>query len=177
MVFGKMQGGGGMMQKARCEIFLYLRKNTDLIILAQMNREITIINKEEAYTYDELDLIEEKLLPLVNEEQNGAVADVLHSLKSSLENQKTSSAIFFMPQNTFNIFSLIQGDNSICKITKENIEALYKAFDSINDFESQLIFNHLNKKLKVLNEYLHQGNDVTPTVIAADNFSVMKIEK
>ena len=29
-----------------------------------MVREISIINKEEAYTYDELELIEEKLLPL-----------------------------------------------------------------------------------------------------------------
>ena len=175
MVFGKMQGGGGMMQNDRCENFLYLRKNTDLIILAQMNREITIINKEEAYTYDELDLIEEKLLPLVNEGLKGAVADVLHSLKSSLENQKTSSAIFFMPQNTFNIFSLIQGDNSICKITKENIEALYKAFCVIDDWASQPILRHLQKKLKTLNDYLQQGNAVAPTVIAADNFSVMEI--
>ena len=175
MVFGKMQGCGGMMQNDRCENFLYLRKNTDLILLAQMNREITIINKEEAYTYDELDLIEEKLLPLVNEGLKGAVADVLHSLKSSLENQKTSSAIFFMPQNTFNIFSLIQGDNSICKITKENIEALYKAFYVIDDWASQPILRHLQKKLKTLNDYLQQGNAVTPTVIAADNFSVIKI--
>ena len=175
MVFGKMQGCGGMMQNDRCENFLYLRKNTDLIILAQMNREITIINKEEAYTYDELDLIEEKLLPLVNEELKGAVADVLHSLKSSLENQKTSSAIFFMPQNTFNIFSLIQGDNSICKITKESIEALYKAFCVIDGWASQPILRHLQKKLKTLNDYLQQGNAVTPTVIAVDNFSVIKI--
>ena len=175
MGLGKMQGCGGMMQNDRCENFLYLRKNTDLILLAQMNREITIINKEEAYTYDELDLIEEKLLPLVNEGLKGAVADVLHSLKSSLENQKTSSAIFFMPQNTFNIFSLIQGDNSICKITKENIEALYKALCVIDDWASQPILRHLQKKLKTLNDYLQQGNAVTPTVIAADNFSVIKI--
>lgn len=175
MGFGKMQGCGGMMQNDRCENFLYLRKNTDLIILAQMNREITIINKEEAYTYDELDLIEEKLLPLVNEGQKGDVGQVLSVLKLSLENQKTSSAIFFMPQNTFNIFSLIQGDNSICKITKENIEALYKAFCVIDDWASQPILRHLQKKLKTLNDYLQQGNAVAPTVIAADNFSVMEI--
>ena len=60
--------------------------------------------------------------------------------------------------------------------TKENIEALYKAFDMIEDCESQPIYSHLKKKLKTLNEYLEQGNDVTPTVIAADNFSVMEIE-
>ena len=141
-----------------------------------MSREITVIKKEEAYTYDELDLLKEKLLPLVEDgEQRRADGEVLRSLKASLENQKKSAAIFFMPQNTFNIFSLIQGDNSICKITKENIEALYKAFSLIADCEDQDIFSHLKKKLQVLNEYLQQGNAVTPTVIAADNFSVIKI--
>lgn len=140
-----------------------------------MMKEISIIKKDEAYTYDELAFIEERLLPLVTDEQKEATGEILLSLKASLENQKTSAAVFFMPENTFNIFSLIQGDNSICKITKENIEALYKAFDFITDCENQPIFNHLKKKLKVLNEYLQQGNSVTPTVIPADNFSVMEI--
>lgn len=140
-----------------------------------MMKEISIIKKDEAYTYDELAFIEERLLPLVTDEQKEATGEILLSLKASLENQKTSAAVFFMPKNTFNIFSLIQGDNSICKITKENIEALYKAFDFITDCENQPIFNHLKKKLKVLNEYLQQGNAVTPTVIAADNFSLMEI--
>lgn len=141
-----------------------------------MMKEISIIKKDEAYTYDELAFIEERLLPLVTDEQKEATGEILLSLKASLENQKTSAAVFFMPKNTFNIFSLIQGDNSICKITKENIEALYKAFDFITDCENQPIFNHLKKKLKVLNEYLQQGNAVTPTVIAADNFSMIEIE-
>lgn len=142
-----------------------------------MNRKFTIIKKEEAYTFDELALLEENFLPMIQDEgQREAASEVIRSLKLSLENQKTSSAVFFMPQNTFNIFSLIQGDNSICKITKENIEALYKAFDVIDDCESQPIYSHLKKKLKTLNEYLEQGNDVAPTVIAADNFSVMEIE-
>ena len=91
-----------------------------------MMKEISIIKKDEAYTYDELEMIEESLLPLVvDEDQREAAGDILRSLKASLENQKASAAVFFMPQNTFNIFSLIQGDNSICKIAKENIEALY----------------------------------------------------
>ena len=141
-----------------------------------MMKEISIIKKDEAYTYDELAFIEERLLPLVTDEQKEATEKILLSLKASLENQKTSAAVFFMPEKAFNIFSLIQGDNSICKITKENIEALYKAFDFITDCENQPIFNHLKKKLKVLNEYLQQGNSVTPTVISADNFSVIEIE-
>ena len=138
-------------------------------------KEISIIKKDEAYTYDELAFIEEKILPLVDDGQTSVVAAVLSSLKASLENQKTSSAVFFMPQNTFNIFSLIQGDNSICKITKENIEALYKTFNLIDDWTSQPILKHLQKKLQVLNDYLQQGNAVTPTVIAADNFNAIII--
>ena len=142
-----------------------------------MPREISIIKKEEAYTYDELNLIEEKLLPLVTDEgQKSSAGEVLRALKKSLENQKNSSAVFFMPQNTFNIFSLIQGDNSICKINKENIEALYNTFDFIDDCNNKPIYKHLQKKVQTLNEYLRQGNAVTPTVIAADNFSVMEIE-
>ena len=143
-----------------------------------MKRQIAIIKKEEAYTYDEVALLEEKLLPLVaDEEVRGVVGEVLRSLKSSLENQKTSAAIFFMPQNTFNIFSLIQGDNSVCKITKENIDALYKAFEMIDDCEGQPVYKHLLKKVQTLNEYLQQGNAVTPTVIAADNFSTIDSEQ
>ena len=142
-----------------------------------MAREISIIKKEEAYSYDELDLIEEKLLPLVSDQvQKDALTEILGSLKACLENQKTSMAIFFMPQNTFNIFSLIQGDNSICKIAKENIEALYKVFALLDDIEGQAIYKHLQKKLETLNEYLQQGNMVTPTVIAADNFLTIESE-
>ena len=140
-----------------------------------MMKEISIIKKDEAYTYDELAFIEERLLPLVTDEQKEATGEILLSLKASLENQKTSAAVFFMPKNTFNIFSLIQGDNSICKISKENIEALCKAFDLADDLASKPIFSHLKKKLQVLNEYLQQGNEVTPTIIAADNFSLMEI--
>ena len=149
-----------------------------------MSRKISIITKEEAYTYDELAFLEEKILPLVDEKrQKSDVGEILRTLKASLENQKDSAAVFFMPQNTFNIFSLIQGDNSICKIGKEDVAALYKALsveclDSTNlidDGEGRTILSHLRKKLQVLNEYLEQGNEVTPTVIAADNFSVLEI--
>ena len=142
-----------------------------------MTREISIIKKDEAYTYDEVSFLEEKLLPfVVDEKQKRDAGAMLRALKLSLENQKNSSAVFFMPQNTFNIFSLIQGDNSICKITKENIEALYNTFDFIDDCDNEPIYKHLYKKVQTLNEYLQQGNAVTPTVIAADNFSVIEIE-
>ncbi len=140
-----------------------------------MIKEISIIKKEEAYTYDELALLEEEILPLVAAEQKAEVGEVLKSLKACLENQKASMAIFFMPQNTFNIFSLIQGDNSICKITKENVQALYYAFDLLENYSSEPVYSHLQKKLKVLKDYLEQGNAVTPTAITADNFTTVML--
>ena len=140
-----------------------------------MPRQISIIKKEEAYTYDELALLEEKILPLISDNtQKTAAENVLKNLKGSVENQQNSMAIFFMPQNTFNIFSLIQGDNSICKISKENIQALYNAF-AFFDKAEQPVYAHLYQKLKVLNEYLEQGNAVTPTAITADNFLSISI--
>ena len=139
-----------------------------------MPKEFSIIKKEEAYTYDELAWLEEKLLPLIADKtQQSSVSGILKSLKKSLENHKSSMAIFFMPQNTFNIFSLIQGDNSICKLQKEDIQALYNAFDLLKECSSQPIYTHLHKKLEVLNTFLQQGNNVTPTAITADNFSTI----
>lgn len=139
-----------------------------------MSREISILKKEEAYSYDELDLLEEKLLPLVTDKTQQAEAGaILKALKASIVERKNSMAVFFMPQASFNIFSMLQGDNSICTIQKENIETLYKAFDlfdAADDFAAQPIYTHLKNKLGVLNEYLLQGNSVFPTTITADNF-------
>ena len=139
-----------------------------------MSREISILKKEEAYSYDELDLLEEKLLPLVTDKTQQAEAGaILKALKASIVERKNSMAVFFMPQASFNIFSMLQSDNSICTIQKENIETLYKAFDlfdAADDFAAQPIYAHLKNKLGVLNEYLLQGNTVFPTAITADNF-------
>ena len=60
-----------------------------------MARKISIIKKEEAYTYDELNLIEEKVLPLVTDEgQKSAAGEVLRALKKSLENQIDGIGLF-----------------------------------------------------------------------------------
>ncbi len=141
-----------------------------------MPHEIQIIKKEEAYSYDELAFLEEKLLPGVADKKlQTALSEKIKSLMASLQNQKSSMAIFFMPKTSFNIFALIQGDNSVCQITKEEIQALYKAFDFIAGKNLGPIHAHLQKKIKVLKDYLEAGNEVSPVPIQADNFSSMKI--
>ena len=51
---------------------------------------------------------------------------------------------------------------------------MYNAFDLFDEAE-QPVYAHLHQKLKVLKEYLEQGNAVTPTAITADSFSKMTI--
>ncbi len=141
-----------------------------------MPHQIQIIKKEEAYSYDELAFLEEKLLPqLADKKLQTALSDKIKSLMASLQNQKSSMAIFFMPKTSFNIFALIQGDNSVCQIHKEEIQALYKVFDFIAGKNPQPIHDHLQKKIKVLKDYLEAGNEVSPVPIQADNFSSMEI--
>ena len=136
-----------------------------------MAQEFGIINKEEAYTYDELHFLKEKLLPLTNKSSQASLSEAFQKMEESLKNHKNSMAIFFMPQTSFNIFSLIQGDNSICKIQKGDIAALLSAFDLLSPEEKNEISVHLQKKVKTLNDYLQQGNTVCPTPIQADNIT------
>ena len=142
-----------------------------------MKRKISITTKDEAYSYDELQLLEEKVLPLVKDSgQQNFLAQIFVSLKNKIEKHKDSMAIFFMPQNAFNIFSLFQGDNSICNIQKENIEALITAFDLIEAKNQDKVYSNIYKKIKVLNDYLQQGNSVSPIDIQMDSFSLLEVE-
>ena len=140
-----------------------------------MAKKISIIDKEEAYSYDEISFLEENILPFVAETQKTSLSGLLNNLKESIVNHQDSMAVFFMPQETFEVFSMLQGDNSICNIHNEDIAALYLAFNSVNDSARNDLYNHLQKKVKILNDYLQQGQKVMPTAIQADNFSVIEI--
>ena len=137
-----------------------------------MDKKISIIDKEEAYSYDEISFLEENILPFVAETQKTSLSGLL---KESIVNHQDSMAVFFMPQETFEVFAMLQGDNSICNIHNEDIAALCLAFNSVNDSARNDLYNHLQKKVKILNDYLQQGHNVMPTAIQADNFSVMEI--
>ncbi len=139
-----------------------------------MKKEI-IINKDEAYSYDEISYLEKSILPLVTENQKASLSAVLKNLKDSVENHQDSMAVFFMPQETFEVFAMLQGDNSICRLHNEDIAALCLAFDSVEAKARDALYNHLQKKIKTLNDYLQQGKRVMPTAIQADNFSLLEL--
>lgn len=140
-----------------------------------MKKEIMIINKDEAYSYDEISYLEKSILPLVTENQKASLSAVLKNLKDSVENHQDSMAVFFMPQETFEVFAMLQGDNSICRLHNEDIAALCLAFDSVEAKARDALYNHLQKKIKTLNDYLQQGKRVMPTAIQADNFSLLEL--
>ena len=141
-------------------------------------KQIYIINKEEAYTYDELDFISQMILKNGGKSPNGdqphlqtnstpnrkvhaptansiptatitanstdlvtksnapagsqLLLDKIEKLKSALAQNKTSMAIFFMPKQTFDLFSIIQGQKAICQIDLEDIEKMKKVFGDAN---------------------------------------------
>ena len=141
-------------------------------------KQIYIINKEEAYTYDELDFISQMILKNGGKSPNGdqphlqtnstpnrkvhaptansiptatitanstdlvtksapstnsqLLLDRIEKLKSALAQNKTSMAIFFMPKQTFDLFSLIQGQKAICQIDLADIEKMEKVFGDAN---------------------------------------------
>lgn len=130
--------------------------------------KILVSKKDEMYSYDEF-----KVIFSMMQSANNTVCEKLKMLLTSLEEKKTSMGIFFMPQNTFDIFSIFQGDNSICQIELDDILKMIKAVENIQTEYSEEIKNHLNNKLQVLCKYLEEENKVKPVVIQVDNFSYM----
>lgn len=130
------------------------------------------ITKDELYTFDELVLIKQSLEK--ENQKSGNFADELKILGLLMEgtgNNPEKTAVFFMPLQTFNIFAMIQGDNSLCSIKTENLEKIFSVFQknekqllNATEDEKSLIC----KKLKVLLEFLRSGNEVKPVITPVD---------
>lgn len=127
-----------------------------------------ISTKDEMYTFDELNIIYETL-----DSSKSVVKEKLQKILKVLEPNKKSMALFFMPQNTFDIFSMFQGDNSICNIEYDDVQQMFLSCDENKSVCSLEVTEHLKKKLKILYEYLKSSNKVKPVIIVADNFSYL----
>ncbi|MCR5494371.1 MAG: hypothetical protein K6F15_01935 [Treponema sp.] len=120
--------------------------------------EIYITEKEELYTFDELSLIKEAA-PEDIQEKLSLMLDALASFKSS-------KALFFMPKATYDLMSLFQANKSICDISADDIRLICKG--SVNE--------KLSHKLKILLQFVEDGNAVLPVVIEADNLKKIQID-
>lgn len=130
-----------------------------------MTEDFLICKKEEAYSYDELGFIKQTL-----QNEN---CKKMNLMQNALAEDKENSAVFFMPKESFDIFSMLQGDSSICDFSLEDIEIILdsvKNYSGVlgkpqNDYKGTLI-----SKLEVLKKFLSDGNQVKPIVIPVDIF-------
>lgn len=136
-----------------------------------MNKQINICKKDEAYSFDEIAFVIEGI-------ESSELIEKLQSLLNAIGENKKSKAVFFMPLQSFNIFVLFQGDNSICEITGSDIE---KIMDELKKSAkpgvklNQAFSDSLVKKMKVLLDYMNGGEGIKPVCIQADNFSEITI--
>jgi len=137
-----------------------------------MSRNINICKKDEAYTFDEIAFIKEGIA-------SAELIEKLQSLLNAIGKDTSSKAIFFMPLQSFNIFAMLQGDNSICEISADDVTQILKEF---SESEKEVVkvnktfADLLLKKLRVLVDYLNAGNGAKPVCIQADNFSQIEIQ-
>lgn len=132
------------------------------------SKTLKIMPKPEAWAYDELDFLSSLQPPSPLQEK-------LLALKDALSQDKTQKAVFFMPKNTFDIFSLFQGDNQICEVILEDACALLDFIQEDGNPVPQAAAAHFCEKLTTLKNYLEAGNSVKPVVISVNDFSELYI--
>lgn len=129
-----------------------------------------ISNKDELYTFDEFEILK-TVVESKSDSSDSILIQKIISLQKSLEEKKDSMAIFFMPQNTFAVFSIFQGSSSLEGFTLLELQRLYNLLllvtdDELKEFCTQK--QHMENKLKVLIDFIKQGNEVYPMLTPAD---------
>ena len=121
--------------------------------------------KDELYTADELFSIKTALCETCGKEEN--LIEKITKMQNSIRD-RNRQAIFFMPEKTYNLFSIFQGQNAICDIGKNDIKTLLDLLERTSLSNKNPQISQIIKKLKILNEFLQQGNVVKPVVTAID---------
>ena len=113
--------------------------------------------KNELYTADELCTIKTALSEAT--EKSASLIEKITKMQNSIKD-KQKQALFFMPAQTYNLFSVFKNQNAICDISKNDIKAV------ISILEKSSLPQRLMEKLNVLNDFLQQDNTVYPVVTA-----------
>lgn len=124
-----------------------------------------ISEKDELYTFYELSYVRNLLIADDGKSENYEIlSSKLEILQKKLN--PNNMAIFFMPEQTFNVFSMLQGINCDVEITEKDLE---KMISVVLKSEESSLKNHILKKLKVLLEFIENGNKVFPFPTPTDN--------
>lgn len=132
-------------------------------------KKIFILKKPEVYSFDELSFIK-KIVEQSDSSssENKAVLEKLNKMLLSIEETKENTAVFFMPEATYAVFSIFQDETAICDFTQKDSQQIIDILNSEND--NSEIKLHILKKLKILNDFFKDGNSAKPVPSQASEF-------
>lgn len=132
-------------------------------------KKIFILKKPEVYSFDELSFIK-KIVEQSDSSpsENKPVLEKLNEMLLSIEETKENTAVFFMPEATYAVFSIFQGETAICDFTQKDSQQIIDILNSEND--NSEIKLHISKKLKILNDFFKDGNSAKPVPSQASEF-------
>lgn len=132
-------------------------------------KKIFILKKPEVYSFDELSFIK-KIVEQSDSlsSENKQVLEKLNKMLLSIEETKENTAVFFMPEATYAVFSIFQGETAICDFTQKDSQQIIDILNSEND--NSEIKLHILKKLKILNDFFKDGNSAKPVPSQASEF-------
>lgn len=132
-------------------------------------KKIFILKKPEVYSFDELSFIK-KIVEQSDSSpsENKAVLEKLNKMLLPIEETKENTAVFFMPEATYAVFSIFQGETAICDFAQKDSQQIIDILNSEND--NSEIKLHILKKLKILNDFFKDGNSAKPVPSQASEF-------
>lgn len=146
-------------------------------------RKMLISIKDELYTFDELNFLQNA----ISDGQNDSLPQKIQKLADSLKQNPKTQAIFFMPRQSYEIFSIFQNSAAVCDFSANDAEILAQKIhnfaknpeellkianiDCKNPKNAGTFVKSLYEKLSVLKNFLLEGNQVFPVVTVADNLS------
>lgn len=132
-------------------------------------KKIFILKKPEVYSFDELSFIK-KIVEQSDSSpsENKPVLEKLNKMLLSIEETKENTAVFFMPEATYAVFSIFQGETAICDFAQKDSQQIIDILNSEND--NSEIKLHILKKLKILNDFFKDGNSAKPVPSQASEF-------
>ena len=132
-------------------------------------KKLFILKKPEVYSFDELSFIK-KIVEQSDSSssENKAVLEKLNKMLLSIEETKENTAVFFMPEATYAVFSIFQGETAICDFAQKDSQQIIDILNSEND--NSEIKLHISKKLKILNDFFKDGNSAKPVPSQASEF-------
>lgn len=137
-----------------------------------MKEQFLLSKKKETYSFDELCFLEECMKNFSEKDEGfGQSQARLECMKNSVESKPQGMAVFFMPKNMFDMFALVQGDNSVCDFDLCDVENFVQAvekYECSGEEKLSKIKSHVLEKVKVLLDFIRQGNGVKPVAIEVD---------